>query len=281
MNKKINFFLLLVLCFSLFSCGDDDFPEASELGDLRVLAITADTPQINSAGTVTLTPLISFVKGAGSTVDFSWEACPDPGIDFGADLNCDSSLAAFKLSGNGTFNTNTLSGSFFTGVTPNISLTIPGVVFTNYFNALNEDLKFNGVDYIFIIKYTDQSTEAKATAIKRISLTSKSNADLNTNPTAGNILFNGSVLAAYPQSEGVITLASPSAAQTFTQRTNIGLKSFPEDMYTSWYSSSGEYLFNRTDIDEDNTFTPSGSSGVFVSVYRDGRGGVFTNIISF
>jgi hypothetical protein len=272
------FYFISTLLF--ISCGADDFPEQSELAGLRVLAITADTPEINSASTVTLTPLISFVNGGNTTLDYSWEACPDPGVDFGAPLNCDSAPAAVKLSGSSTFSMATLSGSYYTGNATNISVAIPAAAFT-YLSSLNSDIQFNGLDYIVFITYSDQASDAELKVIKRIKLSTKAGGELNTNPSFGTILNNGSNLVAYPSSKGTFTISSPSSPQDYDLQTNVGLRSFKEDMFISWYSSTGEYLFNRTDIGEENTFTPRGNTGVFVAVYRDGRGGVATYLISF
>jgi len=262
------------------ACGNDNFPEQSKLGDLRVLAISADTPEINSATTVTLTPLISFVNGGNTTLNFTWEACPDPGIDFGAEVNCNKSLSTLKQTGSGSFNTNTLAGSYYTGLTSTISLTINSAIFT-YLSSLDSSLQFNGVDYLFIITYTDSTTQKNVQALRRIKLSTKASGDLNTNPSFGGILFNNSTLSAYPSSEGDFLLSGTSSAQTYSKMTNIGSKTFSENMFISWYSSTGEFLYNRTDIGEKNTFTPSGTTGVFVAVYRDGRGGVFSRIESF
>lgn len=277
MFKKVSFLLLLILL--CLSCGDE-FTEQSKLGKLRVLAMRADTPEINAAATVTVTPLISFVDGGDTTLNYNWEACPDPGIDFGADINCDSATAALKLTGSGSFNTNSLSGTQYTGNADNISLNIPAAVFT-YLGTLDSDLQFNGVDYLLILNYTDATSGQKTTGLKRIRLSTKSAGELNTNPTLGAIQFDGVDIAAFPSKEGVIKVSNLSAAQTYSNQTNVGLRTFSENMYVSWYASTGEFLFNRTDIGEDNTYTPSGTSGVFVAVYRDGRGGVVTVLNNF
>lgn len=272
--------IYLIFLFLFIACGGDDFPEQSELSGLRVLAITADTPEINNAATVTLTPLISFVDGGNTTLDYSWEACPDPGIDFGAELNCDSSPAAVKLSGSSTFAMAGLAANYYTGYATNISIAVPTAAFT-YLGTLNSDIQYNGLDYVVIITYSDQGSDAQLKTVKRIKLSTKAGGDLNTNPSFGTIQNNGSNLVAYPTSEGTFTISSPSNPQSYDLQTNVGLRSFNEDMFISWYSSTGEYLFNRTDVGENNTFTPSGSTGVFVAIYRDGRGGVATSVISF
>lgn len=272
---------MLSLNFILISCGGGDFTERSELEGLRVLSISANTPEVNASApsTVILSPVISYVDGGNTTLDYSWEACPDPGIDFGADINCDSSPSTLKQVGSNTFSTSSLSGSSYTGLATSLSVNITPAILA-YFSNLDSDLQFNGVDYIVVLKYSDQNSDAKIDALKRIKLTSKTTG-LNVNESFGDIIFNDSILSAYPTVEGIIKISSPTPGQTYSKQTNVGLKSFEEEMYISWYSSTGEYLFNRTDTGEDNTFTPEGSSGVFVVVYRDGRGGVFTKITNF
>lgn len=275
---KNNIILLFLTSFFIFSCGNDDFKEQSKLGDLRVLAISADTPEMNSSAAVTLTPLISYIDGAGASLDYTWEACPDPGIDFGADINCDSSVAALKKSGSGTFATSGLSASFYTGNATDVSFTVEPAVFT-YLATLSSTIQSNGFNYLFIVTYTDPSNGNKITALKKILISTRTT--VNTNPSFTDILFNNSTLAAYPTTEGKLLLDNPTAAQTYTQETNVGTKTFTEDMFISWYSSSGEFLFNRTDVGEENTFTPEGTSGVFVAVYRDSRGGIFSIVRSY
>jgi len=290
---KKNIILLLLISFFIFSCGNDDFKQQSKLGELRVLALsindsTTKRPEINSGSSlaVEITPLVSYVDGAGVILNYTWEACPDPGIDFGADINCDSSISSFKQTGTGTLDTSglldTAGGvvSFYTGFATAITLNVPTVVFSSYVASLNSTIQFNGVNYLFIIKYTDPSNGNKITALKKIKLSSKAIGDLNTNPSFADILFNGSPLGSYPTAEGKLLLNTASAAQSYTQITNVGTKTFSEDMFISWYSTSGEYLFNRTDVGEENTFTPEGTSGVFVAVYRDSRGGIFSIVRS-
>lgn len=276
-SRVISYFIFSCL---FISCGGDDFTEQSKLSNLRVLAITADSPEINSAATVTLTPLISYVNGAGASLNYSWEACPDPGIDFGAELNCDSSIVPLKVSGSGSFDTSTLASSYFTGNATNIAVNISSDVFT-YLATTTSDIQFNGLDYLVFITYADATTSESIKALKRIKLSSKTGGELNLNPTMGSIQVDDSNLSAYPISKSSMTLSTLSPPETYSKQTNIGQQSFTEDMYISWYASSGDYLFNRTDIGEANTYTPSGSTGVFVIVYRDGRGGVATEQVSF
>lgn len=270
--------LLLLSLLLMISCGDD-FAKQSKLGKLRVLAIQADTPEINSAATVTLTPLISFVDGGSTILNYNWVACPDPGIDLGAPANCDTAGVGLKLSGSGTFNTASLSGTFFTGNATNLSIAIPAPAFT-YLATLDSNIQYNGLDFIVLVTYLDPTSGSTITALKTIKLSTKTNGELNINPTAGAIEFNDSNLITFPSAEGSMTVASLSAAETYNVKTPSGTQSISENMYISWYANSGEFTFNRTDITTKNKFKPEGTSGVFVTVFRDGRGGLTTNLTS-
>jgi hypothetical protein len=271
--------LLSILCCFIISCGDD-FEKKSKLSGLRVLALKADTPEINSASAVTITPLISFVSGGSGSLNYSWEACPDPGIDYGADISCSSSLASLKLSGSGTFGLAALSATSNTGDATSLSVGIPADAFT-YLNSLDSKTQFNGLGYLFIIKYTDSVSGASTKAFRSIKLSSKTSGELNVNPTNGSIQFNGSNISSYPSSKGDISVANLSESETYDFDSDIGIQSLKENMFVSWYSTTGEFLFNRTDIGEKNTFTPSGTAGVILIVYRDGRGGVTSSLVSF
>jgi hypothetical protein len=276
---KSNLVYLGFIIFFLSSCGMNDFAEQSELGNLKVLALVADTPEINAAATVTITPLISYPDGGDTTLNYSWQACPDPGIDFGAELNCDSS-SLLTLSDAGTFATSALSSTNYTGDATNISVNIPAGAFT-YLATLSSDIQYNGLDYILFLTYTDPTNNSEVSALRRVKLTTKGASELNTNPSTGNILFDGADLSTYPTVTGDMTVATLSPSETYQLETSSGLKSFNEDMFISWYASSGEFQFNRTDIAESNEYSPGNGSGVFVIVYRDGRGGVATRLVNF
>lgn len=272
--------ILYPIIFSfIFSCGDD-FDKKSKLAGLRILALEADRPEINSASTVTISPLISFVGGGNTTLDYTWEACPDPGIDYGADISCKSSLVSLKLSGSGSFSLASLTATSNTGNATDLAISIPADAFT-YLGTLDSKTQYNGLNYLFIIKYSDSGSSAKTSAYKTIKLSTKPSGLLNTNPTAGNIQFGGGDISAYPSSEGSISVANLSASESYDYDSDIGIQNLKEDMFVSWYSTTGEFLYNRTDIGEKNTFTPSGTTGVILIVYRDGRGGVTSSLVSF
>jgi hypothetical protein len=272
--------LLLLVLFILSGCGEDNFEKQSELKGLRVLAITANTPEINTSAGVNLTPLISYVSGGNTTLNYSWEACPDPGIDFGADADCNDSIAALKLTGGSTFNTAGLVGTYYTGNATPIVVTIPVAAFS-YLATLDSNIQYNGLDYLVFITYVDQANGKSTRALKRIKITTKAPGELNSNPSFTNIQFNGGNLVAFPGVKGNMGIAGYSAAQNYSLQTNVGLKALTESTFVSWYSSKGKFLFSRTEANITNEYEPSGSTGVFVGVYRDGRGGIATQLVSF
>ncbi len=273
--KQLLFLFLLLLT----SCGDDFSPQ-SQLGKLRILAIKADTPEINAAGSVTLTPLISHLNGNGVTLSLTWIACPDPGIDVGASINCDSAATNLKLSGTGTFDTSTLSGSYYTGSASSVNISIPAAAFT-YLGTLDSKIQYNGLNYIVLMTYKDQSTNATTTALKTIKLSNKTSGELNANPTMGSILFNSSTLSAYPTEAGSMEVSTLSSPETYDYQSSTSNESLTEEMYLSWYGSTGKFLYNRTSSSNSNTFTPEGNKGIFVAIYRDGRGGLDFKMSSF
>ena len=272
--------ILIILIFTIVSCSNDNFIESSKLGKLKVIAIQADKPEINNASTITITPLVSYIEGGNTTLDYSWEACPDPGINFGAESNCESSPSSLKLSGSSTYNTSLLASTKFTGNLTPLSLVIPANYFI-YLSSLDQTIQYNGLDLIVIITLKDQLNSVSTKAIKRIRLSTKPSIDLNTNPSFASIQFNQSNLSSFPVEVGNMSLSGTSSAESYSLETNVGLKSFTEEMTISWYASDGTFLFNRRNKSEENQYTPEGSSGVFIAVYRDGRGGVFSQILNF
>jgi hypothetical protein len=262
---------LLPLLFILVSCGDDDMKKYSKLEGLRILAIEADTPQINAAGAVNLTPYLSYPEANDTTLDISYTACIDPGIAYGAALKCDTPIA----SGTPTFPTSGLSANFYTGPMNAISITVPASAFT-YLGTLSSEIQFNGIDVIVIIEISDPANiSQKIKTFKRINITTKATGDLNGNPTAGDILSDASAFSSFPTKIVGLSLDNPSNPETYQIEASSGLTNLTESMTVTWFSNVGEFKFSRTDKDESVEFDPkSATSGVFVAVYRDNRGGV-------
>jgi hypothetical protein len=267
---------LLLISLFLSSCGDKDQKKYFALKGLRILGIIADQPEINSAQTVNLTPYLSYTDGGDTTLSISYKACVDPGIDYGAKVSCDSYAPAYVLTGSTTFTTNTIgSANFYTGPMTSIAINVPAAAFTAI-ASLDSKVKFNGVDYIVIFTISDQAKpENKITTIKRISLTSKTSG-LNSNPTmTGSILIDGATFSSFPSKVSNLSLDGPSSAENYQYEGGSGLTSVDEIMTVTWFASAGEYKYSRSDADASNEYDPKGNtSGVFVAVYRDNRGGL-------
>lgn len=266
--------LCLILLVFISSCGDDDMKKYSRLEGLRVLAITADTPEINAPSTVNLTPFLSYPDGGDTTLNISYEVCLDPGISYGAAVSCDSYESSQKITGSSSFDTSTLgSANYYTGAMTPIGITVPAWAFVAL-SVLDDDLQFNGVDLLVIFTITDQNDNSKKlTSIKRISLTTKTT--LNSNPTATDIFSNGNTLSSFPGSKVNLSLEGASAPETYDYQGASGVEALSEKMTISWFSNVGEMKYSRTDREESVSFDPQGNGeGVIVGVYRDNRGGV-------
>jgi hypothetical protein len=265
-----------VLLFLLVSCGNDDLKKYSRLEGLRILAITADAPEINSAATVNLTPYLSYTNGGDTTLNVSYEACIDPGIAFGAEVSCDTYEPAQVVTGSTTYNTSLIgSANYYTGPMASIGVAIPASAFVAL-GLLDSDLQFNGVDMLVIFTITDQSNpSATLKVLKKISLTSKTSGLNNNTTLGGDMQVNGSNIAAFPTSKVNLSLDSPSAGESYDFITADGLTTLNERTSISWFSNVGAFQFSRTDADEAVEFDPEGATaGVLVGVYRDNRGGV-------
>lgn len=265
--------ILLPLLFILLSCGDDDMKKYSKLSGLRILAIEADVPQINSAQDVVITPYLSYPEANDTVLDISYEVCLDPGIAYGAEIKCNSPIQ----SGTSTFNTNTLNTDYYTGaMTPITILTANLATPIAYLSTVSSTLQFNGVDIIFILSISDPAdTTQKIKTFKRVSLTSKATG-LNTNPAFNTIENNGANLTSFPTTIAKLKISTPTLdSQSYEIEGSNGVTTLNETMTVSWFSNVGEFKFSRTDKDESVEFDPQGeTAGVFVAVYRDNRGGV-------
>lgn len=269
--------LPLLITVLLVSCGEDDMKKYSKLSGLRILAIEAGTgsvgaPQINSAQNVDVTPYLSYPEANDTVLDVSYKACIDPGIAYGAEIKCDTPIQ----SNTATFNTNTLSGDFYTGPMDTVTITSANLVAPfAYLSSLSSSIQFNGVDLIVIFTITDQADSTKTIkTFKRISLTTKTSG-LNTNQSFITIQNNASNLTSFPTTTANLSISSPDNGQSYQVEGSSGVTTLTETMTVSWFSNVGEFKFSRSDKDESVEFDPKGeSTGVFVAVYRDNRGGV-------
>lgn len=280
MKKNFLFFGLL----SLFAgCADDDLPKYTLLEDQRILAMIVDTPEVSAGSTVDLSVLTSDVKGRART--YSLEGCLDPGVGLGAEPTCSGNPTRTVISTGNISNGN--AGNDYTAVENAITVTIPsaGVMFTNPLTGSPRSSadQYNGVAYLLIYEMT-ASDGAKERSFKRVIVSTKGTK--NTNPSATQMNYNGVNVTTPPTlvASAVplrMVVATNQAESYSVQSANGSLSTQTEELLVTWYVTSGEPKRSRTNINTDNTYTPSDTlpaNLTIVGVLRDDRGGVDVRI---
>ncbi len=265
--------LLLGFVFlSLSSCvdGDNDF---FQLGEFRVLAVQADTPEIDGSSltpiTVTLTPFISDIDAGGRTIAIDILACPDPGLELGNDPVCDPDLATTQDISYASIDSTTL-GSRLTGAMPAFTVDVPPGLLTGQ----TDQVKFNGLDYLVTMHFVAGTETIKT--YRRITISEKT--PKNMNPSIENVLLNGETAGSLQNlDELTIDIAAGFAPETYDYENLDGIQIEKEEVYTvSWFTFKGTTNLRRTFLDETAVFEKSsGETNPFiVAILRDDRGGI-------
>jgi len=276
-NIFIKVFLFVNVLF-VFGCGDDDFKKYYTLEDtFRVLGIKADTPEISTTGgTITLTPYVSDYVGGGRNISVSIVGCLDPGIAYGAEIDCVNESTKQTVtynSGNSVnISTDLQAGSEMnTGAMPNVSITIPSELISDR-SALEQ---FNGIDYLVIFTFSI-SGENDVMVIKRIKISSNSSKNSNPAISANSITFEGQSPTLTSNSV-VLGLSTDSGAEIFNQYSyNGNLETTTETIYQSWFVSSGTITGSQGEITDSISYKmtdPLPSEALILVVVRDARGG--------
>lgn len=287
------FITSLLMTLSLFitllmvaGCSTN-LPDYVKLGDLRVLAMQANTPEVADTGaTVTITPYVSDLNGNGRTLTYSYQTCLDPGVGLGATPICST-----PVTGPTTFGPVGTTRHTYTGAAPTLTITVP----TGFLASSKEPAapnQFNGVAYLVTYKLASSDGTASVNAFKRIMVST--NPNKNNNPSLSQVLSNTTALSVLPSlasypSTTVILSAAPSStsAETYqVQQSDGSFKSETESLITTWFYSDGTLDQFRTENEAGDAWTPpqphpSGHSTVFVVVLRDGRGGEDIQQIEF
>jgi hypothetical protein len=272
--KTLNFILLLTV---LLSCGDDNFRKVEKLSGFRVLGIKADQPEIMDSfdGTsVDLDIIVSYVNWNTQPVDVEAISCIDPGVGYGAEVNCDHDPSAIPTSF--SFNFGSIgSASSFTGVI-NRSVNIPG----NLLTGRSARDQFNGVAYLTIFIFEVDGETHKV--FKRIVVTNRGS--LNSNPSADNIQLNGADISSFPLNGDILSISTLGLPETYTYRTveNID-ETRTEEFQVAWYVSEGKLSRSKTYVGEETEYDKSEAtsiSSVVVAIVRDERGGLDYQIFS-
>ena len=273
------FGLAFILIIMMTNCGRDDLPKYQALGDLRILTIVVDKPEVNPGDTVTFTPVLSDLNGQGRLINFAVQACVDPGVANGADPTC---LNPDPVSiQTGTITIPAGASQTYTGPVAPFSLTMPDAN-TIFANRSAAD-QYNGV--IYLVQYNISVPDGPAinsflrvfvsdatTKTQKNQSPSITSVDLNDSPVPDTIPM--------PTSGSNFRVISPaSSSETYQVMQNDGsFLTRTEEMLNTWFVSDGEFDFSRTTGSTENLWTPPGSKPsnrgmVILVVTRDGRGG--------
>jgi hypothetical protein len=266
--------LILPFCFFVLGCQPDTLPKYVELGDLRILDISADTPEVNPGATVTLTPVISDINNAGA-LTFAWQACVDPGISYGANPTCEGNATATSVTTGAVAGLN--AGNTFTAAVGTLTVTVPATILALASTAV----KYNGATYLVTYNVTN-SLGYTVKAFKRILVSDPTKTTKNSNPTITQVLADGTVIGTLTAGQKVeLSMDSPAGSQeSFSVLNSDGsFTAQVETLQTTWFYSDGGTKFYRTLGADKNLFTapetfPAARSSFIVAVLRDGRGGI-------
>jgi hypothetical protein len=277
----------------LTGCASGTLPDYNVLGGLRVLAMIADTPEVDPTGgpTVHITPVVSDLN-LGRTLSWAATGCIDPGVGYGAPPSCANVPGATSL-GSGAVGPLDAAKHTTTGAAPPVTVTIPPTILTGH-TPVDQ---YNGVAYLVV--YTLTATDSAGatqtvTAFKRIIASTPSKTPKNTNPTLSDVTTGSQSLSAYlsalafPVAAGTSAVLGPAfgagSAESYSQmNSDQTLSPVTEQLTTTWFISDGSITFYRTQNTDTNTWQPpqtqpttsagQARSVVLVVVTRDGRGG--------
>lgn len=255
----------LLILFLAVACGDTDFKKVEQLDEFRILSVVTSTPEV-APGTpgVTLELFVSDVKSGGRIINGTTVSCIDPGISFGAEVNCDHDPSAFAS----TYTVDTTALNLGTGLTGSLSINVPAGIFIG--RSARE--QFNGVGYITIFNF--QVDGKTVTAFKRVVATNR--AAKNTNPSGSAILLNGAAIGSAPGDEDKLLMTS-NAPETYDYiNSEGGTETRTEEMQVAWYVTLGKFDTSKSDVNETVKYLGSTATVPFmlVGIVRDERGGV-------
>jgi hypothetical protein len=279
------FGLAFILIIMMTNCGRNDLPKYQALGDLRILTIVVDKPEVNPGDTVTFTPVLSDLSGQGRAINFAVQACVDPGVANGADPTCLNPDPASIQTGAITIPAG--ASQTYTGPVASFSLTMPDAN-TIFANRSPADL-YNGVIYLVQYNISVPNGPAINSFLRVFVSDATTKTQKNQNPSITSVDLNDSPIPdtiTMPTSGSNFRVISPaSSSETYQIMQNDGSSlTRTEEMLNTWFVSDGEFDFSRTTGSTENLWTPPGSKPsnrgmVILVVTRDGRGGsVFQKI---
>jgi hypothetical protein len=271
----------LLVLFLIVGCSDPDFEKFSELEGLRIVAIVADTPEIDADAAapvnVTLTPYISDVSAAGRVFNVTVTGCVDPGVAQGGDVLCNSD--SFVYPNANTFDTATLAANNYTGAMDPVTIAIPAP--NTLTTGLSTQDRFNGVSYL--VYFVFESGGERLIAFKAINMSTR--ATLNQNPAIQDIRLDGNVLAASPKVKGDLSYTSTvaGAPENYLEMNQDGSTFSNQESYLmSWFVTTDSFVSPaRTVEGQVSRFGPKQDTinPTLIGVLRDRRGGTAVQIL--
>jgi hypothetical protein len=266
-------FLGLALVLLGATACSNDLPKPQVLDRLRVLALTANTPEVLPGATVTITPFVSDVRGAGRALSYAVEACRDPGLDFGAGVSCAHDTAKQTVASTSV----TLTAPRYTQAVTSFNITVPATLFAD---ALTDAVsQFNGANYLVIFTLTAADGEVER-VFRRIKVSGATKTTKNTNPSISGITTDAGVaVTTLPAAETTLLVTAPaSAAESYTELNSDGsTETRTENLTVSWFASEGLPENATVALARGNKYTPASTttySPFLIAVLRDERGGV-------
>ncbi len=286
MNHVLNLSVakLMVPCWALsfltLGCANENFPKYQKLDSFRVLGIYANTPEVLVSAlpaTVTLTPILSDIGSGGRTITVSGSACPDPGVNFGAEPTCAQSPLKVDLTipsitpGAVASNSQLFGTPSLTGSTPSFSVNIP----TGFTSGRSTSDLFNGIGYLISLRF--QAGDKVVLAYKRITVSNKSTP--NANPSIVSVLANGVALTTLPAAAVNLTTETSAPAIYEMMDSSGAITSKAESLRVTYFHSDGLLKSARLSPSDTNLWTPPSASPIgrpatIVVMVYDGLGGM-------
>lgn len=273
---KSSLYFVIFTCLALIHCTENNLPKYNALDRLRVLALVAQTPEVNPSANVTIIPIVSDIHET-STLNYSALACLDLGISYGAEPTCEGQASTVVL-GNGPITTLN-SNHIFTGQADSVMFSVPDQA--TLLDLRSPAQQHNGVAYIFEYVLKNSRGE-EVRAIKRITVSHPSKTSKNANPIINDLLMDGvSAPNTLPLDSTRSTHLSftGSPKEIYTRMNNSGeLISETEELITTWFITDGKMKSQRTLDLEPNEYqvpsqAPIGRPSYLIGITRDGRGG--------
>ncbi len=269
---------MITAILGLTACDRQEFPKYNVLGGLRVLTVIADKPEASPGDTVTFTPILSDVNGAGRTISYSVQACIDPGVGIGAEPVCTQPDPTSLQSGTVVLPAGV--SQTFTGPVSSFTLTLPDAA-TMFVGRRNRDL-FNGVAYL--VFYNISVTGGPSVnSFVRVLISDAAKTPKNLNPSSPVIEMNTIPMndqTTIPTTSVDFRAVSPSdSIETYQFMSPDGsFKTITEELVTTWFVSDGTFDLMRTLGSSETAWTPpdpapAGRGMVILVVTRDGHGG--------